>query len=91
MNDEFDSTTDNVRDCFVYGRWFNGNPERHFAEFDRWLAEHDDAVRAETLEVAAVLAESVDVWDEERTRSSDHDLIAAKLREFAESQKVASA
>lgn len=49
MPEEHTPTTDEARDCYVYGRWVEGPPERHFAEFDRWLAQ----VKAETLRDAA--------------------------------------
>ena len=41
MSDTYTPNDGTVRECYVYGRWAEGQPERHFPEFDRWIAAHD--------------------------------------------------
>lgn len=45
-NEPYTPTDEEARESYVYGRWMTGEPERHLAEFDRWLAQHDAEVLA---------------------------------------------
>jgi hypothetical protein len=83
MDDELDSTTENVRDCFVYGRWAVGNPERHFAEFDSWLAAHD----AELTRQSPASTAAADAWEWGHRHSQGTNAIGDEKRarlEYAE-------
>lgn len=61
---EYTPTTEDVREVYKSGAWLRADdqesawkPEvyapRYYAEFDRWLAQHDAEVRAQALRDAA--------------------------------------